>query len=913
MNAGDPDPKAIQPCCFVVASELMRLGAKGVTEGISYPFQDIGAIVHAGARVCVLEKITSPRPDQEFLLSINVKLKGEECERYQSNWLRVVLTPDKYSTFWMFGIGASFLRPGERVIGIETKLMFKFAERGAAFAEGTQKYHQARRFNSGLRKLSIAPPVDQLNKAELEGLWGTYITALEELARRKTLFFHVTRISDETMWLNHVVREISYSLDDFYRDNVELNRTMLTKEHFQLEQKRELPGAIWEVVGRESFSIIDSSMKLALEAEIRGDDKGDAGARQDTQGAKYATLLNCDPFRGVLVFSTGDDGCDPEGNPIPLPNEGDYLVPIRAGELAQIRRMRVAYDTLKSGKLFNQALASCLYDASLARPPQNGSNSATKDEDIGNSLLQRSINEEQLSAVKKAILAPDLALIQGPPGTGKTTVIAEIIHQIIRIRPHAKILLSSQSHLAVDNALEKLKGDPNLRPLRIATSSEARLSLESEGEQFLESRLDRWVEEGSGIGTWSYRDNIVARLFSERLKSLSLDGPHADLLKTYRDEAIRELPRADRQILKDNYLATVNVIAATCSECGRNDFRKKWVGERGFDYVIVDEVSKASPPELFVPLVLGQRVILIGDHRQLPPMIDEDLIEQRLIEAGASEVEKKLEEMKESLFERLFRTADDAIKETLRTQYRMHESIQDAIEQFYTADGGLRLGLDPEEMDDPDLSLAGSRYHGFDAGNFIAPYDHAIWIDVEGVECKEGTSFYNEEEIEAAAGVIRLLRSCKGWDSYTKALPDNDEIGVISFYGAQTARLRERLTEDSSLLGSRFRIRPVDKFQGMERDVVIVSLVRASRRSDERGSQRRGYGIGFARDYRRINVAFSRARRLLVIIGDRQHFCHEGGDEASTYYRRIWDTIDAKGAGRKSSQLFAALERGGLS
>ncbi|MBL8967589.1 MAG: AAA family ATPase, partial [Spirochaetaceae bacterium] len=503
---------------------------------------------------------------------------------------------------------------------------------------------------------------------------------------------------------NKLVREVAYSLDDFKVDNCERNRTTLEGKDLLPENARDLAGKVRDIIGRERFEILDLSGKLALEAEMRGEEKAEGQGRREAQGTRYSVLRGFDVFSGILTFTEEDedeDGADAAS----VPKPGDYLVPVRAGELAQIHRMRAAYDAIREGKLFNTSLASCLYSGRAARSASIPADASDRMAGIKRNLLQRNINDEQFRAVLKALFAPDLALIQGPPGTGKTTVIAEIIHQALAENPKARILLASQSHLAVDNALEKLRGDPNMRPIRIASSSEARSSLEEEGEQYLESEIDAWVERAGASGSWSPRDNAVARSYWERLQALPAGGTD-DWTSRYREKAQRELSRSDRELLRDNYIARVNVVAATCSECGRRNFKERWVGERGFDYVIIDEVSKASPPELFVPLVHARKVILIGDHRQLPPMIDEDLIEQRLVEAGMSDIEGKIEAMKESLFERLFSTAHESIRETLKTQYRMHESIQDAIEQFYQAEGGLRLGLPREAMNAPDLENA---------------------------------------------------------------------------------------------------------------------------------------------------------------------------------------------------------------
>ncbi|MEH2382156.1 MAG: DEAD/DEAH box helicase family protein [Nostoc sp.] len=235
----------------------------------------------------------------------------------------------------------------------------------------------------------------------------------------------------------------------------------------------------------------------------------------------------------------------------------------------------------------------------------------------------------------------------------------------------------------------------------------------------------------------------------------------------------------------------------------------------------------------------GKKLVMVGDHRQLPPMLDTKTLEEVSQEIGSTNTELQL--LQESLFKIHFETANDSIKKMLNIQYRMHPIIMGAINQFYH--GKLECGI---------LKPDTERAHNL-AGKIIKESHHIIWvktpIEKKFLEEQErnGTSYFNTQEIDA---IVRLCKQFETtWASKVANGKPKKEIAVITFYGDQLRKIDERL--QSELFPSlQITTGTVDRFQGMERPVVIVSMVRNNSRGD----------VGFAKKPERVNVAFSRAQ-----------------------------------------------------
>ena len=648
----------------------------------------------------------------------------------------------------------------------------------------------------------------------------------------------------------------------------------------------------------------------------------------------------------------------------------------------------------------NEKIREFIFDTSKAEPVFRYADRDIEEtpefKDFDRTAVLR-LNDSQKKAVLKGVEARDLCMLQGPPGTGKTTVIAELIWQHIRQNQDTRLLLTSETNLAVDNALEKLMNEkavnPDMarfltliKPLRFGKPAK----FEEEGKRYSIERIEKWIDDKADIEDdyesevlsdenavdedevviADVNDNIVQH-WMKRIadRSKAGDPRYAEVLKDWTIGLV--MPDKDTKIaFRDLYYKHVNVVGSTCSSTGSPGFlleylrsfrglvsekfrpvktalyrwKKDTLNNNGiidlavnlnieadgsfsmdeikeavkkactinFDTVIMDEASKATPPELLLPLCFGRKSIVIGDHRQLPPMLNEKSFREALLDLHSEKAKALAEEIDRdfvdtSQFKRMILNQDvsPTIKSTFNIQYRMHPAINAVISQFYENDesGGLECGLDPEQVDSPDLSNPQSRYHGFLKKGFISPDVHTIWVNVDAPEESDGTSKINIKEIQALNTVIEKLSSAEGfkeymahWDSLKDEYKRNEEkeIGVISFYGRQVNRIKKHVRPRARQLGLRTKINTVDKFQGMERNIVIVSTVRSDKAI-------RGTGVepnrtaGFADSPERLNVALSRARRLLIVVGNKNFFSTIRDKQGNYLYRNAIREIESKG------------------
>lgn len=632
------------------------------------------------------------------------------------------------------------------------------------------------------------------------------------------------------------------------------------------------------------------------------------------------------------------------------------VFPDLKGEKDKIKRLEDTVLKLVDVKtiLPNDNAKVFLYDSSKAKSIKNIeyllNKTSAEWQDFENNLFSKSLNESQRQAVFKSLYAEELALIQGPPGTGKSTAIAEVIWQHIRKEQKQKILLTSEANLAVDNAIDRLKNNKNnvVKPIRFGNTK----NLESEGYFYSLEAIEVWQK---GNGTQSntvshWINNIVNRI------TIQADEQIDSALEKWKTH-LQNPNIQTKSLFANKYLQYVNLIGATGSSIGKENSENKWTSffrsylnvfnredyennnrsacnkiNISFDTIIMDEASKATPPELALPVLFGKKSIIVGDHRQLPPMIDGEEIKDLLVSIGEKELAETLskEEFKVSQFERLFTHIDESIKGTFDTQYRMHPAINGVISQFYKEDGGLNCGLPMEESYHNSFEKWDSRYHGLNFKNLITPETHTIWINVITPEIQEGTSRVNLGEIEAIDNILRILKKCNGKNEFDEWLSNQSQeekqIGLISFYGKQINYLEKMLTQNHSDLyvgkgkendkKNLVRLSTVDKFQGMERNILIVSMVRSNRIASsqdqlpnyelygELGYQKQE-SLGFAESPNRLNVALSRARRLLIVVGNCEHFCRE------PIYKNVFDNIQQNGKIISADELKNTVENNG--
>lgn len=637
------------------------------------------------------------------------------------------------------------------------------------------------------------------------------------------------------------------------------------------------------------------------------------------------------------------------------------IEPNLTGDLEKVYRLKNSLNNIINGSnLQNPNLKDFIFDAEKAKKIDNIDSYTNSQSEIFKELeyhlLNEKINKSQKQAIIKTLLAEDLALIQGPPGTGKSTAIAEIIWQHIRKNPKERILLTSETNLAVDNAIDRIvnKNHNLVKPIRFGDEEK----LEMQGRQFSMDVMKRWVQNGTveidseeqtedeesttqKLILINWIDNI-----KKRVKTIDyLDANTLNLWIEILSDPTKEI----RQIIFDNYIKNCNVIGATCSSIGERNTRNNptsffkryceifgsisnntnWNGGQYTDYngklqfstIIQDESSKATPAELSLPLVFGKKNIVIGDHRQLPPMLDkeefkisldflldrtESINEKTKIQKLKAFVLNNFNEMEISHFERLFDKIDPSLKGIFNQQYRMHPDINEVIKQFYINDGGLECGLiNPVDLgvNDPDIiKNPASRYHGIEIEGLISKDNHVIWIDSNSPELLDGTSRINYGEVDAIRDVLTKFRNSDSFNQYQSFWNNSEDqqIGVISFYGKQIKLLKNLRNEFKDLP---IRVSTVDRFQGMERNIIIVSMVRSSRIATDKNQKAdfNLYGelgfpeqkdLGFAQSPNRLNVALSRAKRLLIIVGNSELFKHK------KIYDNVYQTIASNPNGR---------------
>ncbi|MCB0285890.1 MAG: AAA family ATPase [Calditrichaeota bacterium] len=414
------------------------------------------------------------------------------------------------------------------------------------------------------------------------------------------------------------------------------------------------------------------------------------------------------------------------------------------------------------------------------------------------------------------------------------------------------------------------KTDTKQREQRIKTQLAAELR---ERAQSWQSR--GWLPEQTALDDpAAVRDELEHRLV-ESAASFALEGDFRERWAPFISQWHSQLRNPvqatlDHPHLIDTYLDLCNVVGVTCNE---NPRLLEGKNKHFFDVAIIDEVSKATPPELLMPMLLARKTILVGDHRQLPPLFKErEGSWEEALEDAPSRLKTLLTKenfyrfrdmVTSSLFKNYFEQAAGAIKETLLVQYRMHPQIMAVINHFY--EHRLTCGL-PE----PDRQ----RSHGMtiparDGRRFIVPETHALWVDTSRdaqgkpqYERQSGTSKINPLE---ATLMIELLRKIDAQSRKNGFGPDKRKaVGVISFYGRQIGDIRSRIRRE------RFEVldidvNTVDQFQGKEKSIILVSLVRHLPGGANANMQ-------FVAQFERINVAFSRAQELLVIFGAKDTF-----------------------------------------
>jgi len=431
------------------------------------------------------------------------------------------------------------------------------------------------------------------------------------------------------------------------------------------------------------------------------------------------------------------------------------------------------------------------------------------------SFLNNTLNASQQKAVEKIIAANELAIVHGPPGTGKTTTLVQAVKALIE-QEHQKILVVAPSNTAVDLLSGKM-AEQGLNVLRIGNP--ARVS-----ERLMSLTLDSKISAHSSMKELKKLKKQAAefRDMAHKYKR-NFGKAERDQRKALFDEARKIMKQVEttEQYIIDDLLAKAQVITATL--VGANHYT---IRNQKFQTVLIDEAGQALEPACWIPILKAQKVIFAGDHCQLPPTI--------------KSTEAARNGLSTTLFEKCITHHPGAVT-LLEEQYRMNEKI---------------MGFPSKIFYENKLQAHSSVAH-----HTLFPGDSPLaFIDTAGCgfeERSEGTSTTNSEE--ATFLFTHLTQLVTELNSYYQKA-DFPSIAIISPYKEQVYILQELFFHSSQLrvYENKISVNTIDSFQGQERDVVYISMTRSNTENK----------IGFLADIRRMNVAMTRARKKLVVIGD---------------------------------------------
>eukprot|EP00252_Welwitschia_mirabilis_P022578 TRINITY_DN6147_c0_g1_i1.p1 TRINITY_DN6147_c0_g1~~TRINITY_DN6147_c0_g1_i1.p1 ORF type:complete len:659 (+),score=151.44 TRINITY_DN6147_c0_g1_i1:132-2108(+) len=419
------------------------------------------------------------------------------------------------------------------------------------------------------------------------------------------------------------------------------------------------------------------------------------------------------------------------------------------------------------------------------------------------------LDDSQKAAVSRALSSTSVFLLHGPPGTGKTTSVVEIILQ--EVKRGAKILACAASNVAVDNIVERLS---KYRIKIVRLGHPARLL-----PQVLECALDHQVlcTDNSSLAN-DVRKEI--KVLNNKLLKVKDRNARRDILKELKFLAKEETMRQKEAI--SDVLKHSDVILTTLTGASSHQLK-----EVTFDLVVIDEAAQALELACWIAIVKGSRLILAGDHLQLPPTIQS--------------VEAERKGFGRTLFARLAELYGNKVMSMLTIQYRMHALI---------------MGWSSRELYDNQIkahaTVASHKLYDLEGvKKTTATEPTLILIDTSGCDMEEKKddedSTLNEGEAAVAISHAKKL---------VEAGVNCFEVGIITPYAAQVNHLKTLRSKEGQLRD--LEISTVDGFQGREKEAIIISMVRSNTRQE----------VGFLSDHRRMNVAVTRARRQCCIICD---------------------------------------------
>ena len=450
------------------------------------------------------------------------------------------------------------------------------------------------------------------------------------------------------------------------------------------------------------------------------------------------------------------------------------------------------------------------------------------------SYIDESLNESQKSAIENALSCENFFLIHGPFGTGKTRTLVELISQ--ETRQGHKVLATAESNAAVDNILERLMDNKKLtltrlgHPQRVSKHNISQtLAFKVENHKLNKKikRIHKKIDNLIGKRkvhtkpTPQYRRGLGDYdILHYASKGKGSRGVSAEKIKSMAkwieinqeiDEAHDEIKRIENRMIKD-IVDSSDVILATNSSAALES-----IARVKFDVAIIDEASQATIPSVLIPIAKAHRFILAGDHKQLPPTIISD----------------RAHELSKTLFEELIRIYPFK-SQLLNTQYRMNRLLMKfPNEEFY--DNNLKSDSSVDNININDILDSNQKE---EALLFIDTSD----VDFDGeTHLKDSKSIVNKLEADICVQITQ---------DYLNDGVEESDIGIISPYADQVKIIQDMTPVE---------VKTVDGFQGREKEIIIISTVRSNINGN----------IGFLKDLRRLNVAITRAKRKLIIVGNK--------------------------------------------
>ncbi|NEU70152.1 AAA family ATPase [Spirosoma agri] len=524
----------------------------------------------------------------------------------------------------------------------------------------------------------------------------------------------------------------------------------------------------------------------------------------------------------ALFFSNHDPKTDRVEGTISYQNGNRLKITLQVDELPDWSRDgKLGVELLFDDNSYDEVQDALKQANELGEKHQNrlvniltGQASPTFHPDIPVPTISR-LNESQLRAVKNILAANELAVVHGPPGTGKTTTLVQAIKALIN-QDHKKVLVVAPSNTAVDLLSEKLH-EEGVNVLRVGNP--ARVS-----ERLMALTLDHKMAEHS-LMKEAKKLKKQANEFKNMAHKYKRNFGKAerDQRKALFDEAHRIMKdvASSEQYIIDDLVSKAQVITATL--VGSNQYM---IRNLTFHTVIIDEAGQALEPACWIPILKAQKVVLAGDHCQLSPTIK------------STEAARK--GLSTTLLEKCVKLHPEAVS-LLQEQYRMHEQIMGYSSQVFYAN--------------QVKAHASVATHSLFSGD--SPLEFVDTVGCGFDEKLEGTSSTNPEE--AALLMKHLAQLATELSSfYTPA--DFPSVAIISPYKQQLTLLKEQLLHSPDLHPylSKISVNTIDSFQGQERDIVYISMTRSNAQGE----------IGFLSDVRRMNVAMTRARKKLVVVGD---------------------------------------------